>query len=172
MLYYLLIIIGILTRFLPHPANFTAVGAVALFSGYYFKDKKWALIVPVLIMLVSDWKIGFYSWPIMASVYLAFALTALLGMAISRQKWFYALPMSLVTALLFYAVTNWAVWQFGVWYPHTTAGFIACMVAGIPFIKGTILGNLVYTAVLFGVVETVKYLVRSKNPKLQKVLVG
>lgn len=171
MLYYLLIIIGILTRFLPHPANFTAVGAVALFSGYYFKDKKWALIVPILIMLASDWKIGFYSWPIMASVYLAFALTAFLGMAISRKKWFYSLPMSLVAALVFYAITNWAVWQFGTWYPHTTAGLVACMVAGIPFIKGTILGNLVYTAVLFGVAEIVKYLVHNKNPKLEKVLV-
>lgn len=172
MLYYLLIIIGILTRFLPHPANFTAVGAVALFSGYYFKDKKWALIVPVLIMLASDWKIGFYSWPIMASVYLAFALTALLGILISRKKWFYALPMSLAAALVFYAITNWAVWQFGVWYPHTTAGLVACMMAGIPFIKGTILGNLVYTAVLFGVAESVKYFVSHKIPKLRKVLVG
>jgi len=88
MIYYLLIIIGFLTRFMPHPMNFTAVGAIALFSGYYFKDKRIAFIVPIAIMLLSDWKLGFYQWQLLASVYFAFALVVLLGIIIKNKKWF------------------------------------------------------------------------------------
>lgn len=153
MIYYLLIIIGFLTRFMPHPMNFTAVGAIALFSGYYFKDKRIAFIVPMAIMLLSDWYIGFYQWQLLASVYAAFALVVLLGIIIKNKKWFWALPMSLLGTVSFFLITNGAVWAFADWYPHTFAGLMLCYAEGIPFVKNAFLGDLTYTFIFFSLAQ-------------------
>lgn len=153
MIYYLLIIIGFLTRFMPHPMNFTAVGAIALFSGYYFKDKRIAFIVPMAIMLLSDWKLGFYELPLLASVYFAFALVVLLGIVIKNKKWYWSLPMSLAGTVSFFLITNGAVWAFANWYPHTFAGLMTCYAEGIPFVRNAFMGDLTYTFVFFGAAQ-------------------
>lgn len=165
MIYYLLILIGFLTRFLPHPANFTAVGAVALFSGCYIKDKRLAFAVPLLIMFLSDIKLGFYQWQLLASVYLAFALVVLLGISMRNKKWFWSLAMSVIGTITFFLVTNWAVWQFADWYPHTFAGLMACYEAGLPFVKNNFAGDLTYTFVLFGIAELAGILAKKINFK-------
>lgn len=153
MIYYILIIIGFLTRFAPHPMNFTAVGAIALFSGYYFRDKRIAFIVPMAIMILSDWVLGFYQWQLLASVYLSFAFVVFLGTTIKKQKWFIALPASLLGTASFFLITNWAVWQFANWYPHTLAGLLTCYAEGLPFIKNSFAGDLVYTFIFFEIAE-------------------
>ncbi|MFA5715236.1 MAG: DUF6580 family putative transport protein [Candidatus Paceibacterota bacterium] len=153
MIYYILIIIGFMTRFMPHPMNFTAIGAIALFSGYYFKDKRIAFAVPMTIMLLSDWMLGFYQWQLLASVYLSFALVVLLGIIIKKQKWFIALPTSLLGTTSFFLITNWAVWQFANWYPHTFSGLLTCYAEGLPFVKNNFAGDLMYTFLFFGIAE-------------------
>jgi len=165
MIYYLLILFGIITRFLPHLPNFTAVGAVALFSGYYLKNKKMALIVPLVVMFLSDWKIGFYQWQIMASVYLSLIIVVLLGILIRRKKWFFALPTSLLGTIIFFLVTNGAVWLFSAWYPHNFSGLIASLAAGLPFLKNSFLGDLTYVFALFGVAELATSLARKTASK-------
>lgn len=134
MIYYLLILIGFLTRFIPHPANFTAIAAIALFSGYYLKDKRQALLVPMTAMFLSDLAIGLYDWKLLLSVYLSFALVAGLGIAIRKKKWLFALPASILGSLLFFLITNGAVWAFAAWYPHTLAGLLACYAQGLSFL--------------------------------------
>ena len=59
MINYLKITLGILlalgaSRFIPHPPNFTALGAIALFGGAFLKDKKLAFSIPIIIMILSD----------------------------------------------------------------------------------------------------------------------
>jgi len=165
MIYYLLILLGILTRFLPHLPNFTAVGAIALFSGYYLKNKKMALIVPLVVMFLSDWKIGFYQWQIMASVYLSLVIVALLGILIRQKKWFFALPTSLIGTIIFFLLTNGAVWLFTSWYPHNFAGLIASLAAGLPFLKNSFLGDLTYVFALFGAAELATLLAKKTESK-------
>lgn len=172
MIYYILILFGILTRILPHAWNFTSVGAIALFSGYYIKNKKIAFAMPIAIMLLSDWKIGFYQWQIMASVYASFAVVVLLGVLIKNKKWYFALPTSIAGTIIFFLVTNYAVWQFGTWYPHTFAGFTQCMMAGLPFIKNSFMGDLSYTFVLFSVAEFAADLARRSKPSVAKFIAG
>lgn len=158
MIYYILIIIGFLTRLMPHPANFTAVGAIALFSGYYFKDKRIAFAVPMIIMLLSDWYIGFYDWKLLLSVYAAFALVILLGIAIRNKKWLWSLPMSLAGTASFFLITNGAVWLFYNWYPHTLTGLITCYIEGLPFLKNNFIGDLTYTLIFFSIAQLAIYL--------------
>jgi len=170
MIYYILIIIGFLTRFMPHPMNFTAVGAIALFSGYYFKDKRIAFAVPMAIMLLSDWIIGFYQWQLLMSVYLSFAFVVLLGIIIKKQKWFVALPTSLIGTTSFFLITNWAVWQFANWYPHTFTGLMTCYAEGLPFVKNNFAGDLTYTFLFFGTAELAIFLAKKMELKNREKL--
>jgi hypothetical protein len=168
MIYYILILLGFLTRFIPHPANFTAVAAVALFSGYYLKNKKVAFFAPMAIMLLSDWIIGFYDWKLLLSVYVSFGIVVLLGIAISKKKWLFALPASIIGTISFFLITNGAVWLFAEWYPHTFAGLITCYAEGLPFLKNSFAGDLTYTLILFSAAELAIFLAkkRSLNGKL------
>jgi len=158
---------------MPHPMNFTAVGAIALFSGYYFKDKRIAFVVPMAIMLLSDWFIGFYQWQLLLSVYIAFALVVLLGITIKNKKWFWALPMSLLGTISFFLITNGAVWLFVNWYPHTVAGLMMCYAEGLPFLKNTFLGDLTYTFIFFSVAQLAIYFAnRFEIRNKQKIFAG
>lgn len=170
MICFLLVILGISSRVLPHPANFTAVGAVALYSGYYIKNKKLAVGLPIILMLLSDWKLGFYQWQMMASVYVSFVLILLLGTAIGKKKWYLAVPVSVVGTVIFFLITNWAVWQFSNWYPHTMSGLLTCYVSGLPFVKNTFIGDLFYTVSFFSITEAAMMLASKQSGYRKKML--
>ncbi|HRO68181.1 MAG TPA: hypothetical protein PL182_11500, partial [Pseudobdellovibrionaceae bacterium] len=68
------VVLAVFSRLLPHPWNWTAVGAAALFAGAKFERLSLALIVPLTALLLSDLVLGFH--PTMPFVYGAFALIA------------------------------------------------------------------------------------------------
>ena len=143
------ILLAALTRLLPHPPNFTSVAAVALFGGAYFSDKRLAFVVPLAALFISDLVIGFYSG--MWATYLAFALIVCMGLWLQSRRNVYAITGGAVaSAVLFFAVSNFGVWVSTDMYPHTAQGLIACYIAAIPFFANTLLGDLFYTALLFG----------------------
>lgn len=140
-------------RFLPHAPNFAPIGAMALFGGARL-NKKYALIIPLAVMIVSDYFIGFYSWQIMASVYGSFLIYGLLGLVVRKNgSWLKIGGATLAGSVLFFLITNGAVWAFGSMYPHTFGGLIACYAAGLPFWRNTLLGDIFFTAVFFGTYE-------------------
>jgi len=147
---YLLLILGVLTRFLPHMANFTAIGAIALFGGLYL-PKKWAVIAPVTIMFASDIFIGFYSWQIMTSVYIGFIIMGLIGLKIRKNKKFSTvLGGTLVGSAIFFLLTNLAVWIFGTMYTHNLSGLMQSYYMALPFFRNSLMGNLFYATLLVG----------------------
>jgi hypothetical protein len=79
MLYIILITLGITTRLIPHLPNFTSLGTIALYSGFYLKDKKSALIIPLSIMFLTDLKLGAYQWQLMFFVYFSYLLISIMG---------------------------------------------------------------------------------------------
>lgn len=136
-------------RLMPHPPNLTPIAAMALFGGAYFADKRLAFLVPLTALLVSDLALGFYSQ--MPIVYATFALIVCIGLWLRQRRTL--LPIAgatLASSVLFYGTTNFAVWVFGSLYPQTLAGLVACYMAAIPFFHNTLLGDAVFTAVLFG----------------------
>lgn len=150
-----LIALAIATRFLPHPANFTSVAAVAIFSGLYL-PKRWAIFTPLAAMFFSDLFIGFYTWQILASVYLSFALTGIISLLARRHKnVFTVLGSTLAGSTLFFLITNFAVWKFSFLYEHNLAGLINCYYMAIPFFKNSLLGDIFYTGILVGSYEAV-----------------
>lgn len=143
-------------RLLPHPPNFTPVGAIALFAGAHLERKRWAFAVPLAAMLVSDAVIelltgrGFTSE--MPVIYGTFAAIVGIGLLI-RARRTAVLPVAgaaLASATLFFLTTNFAVWASEHLYARTLPGLVACYVAAIPFFGPTLASDLFYSAVLFG----------------------
>jgi hypothetical protein len=159
-----LILLGVSTRFLPHPANFTALGAIAIFSGIYL-PRKWALCLPLAAMFLSDIFLGFYSWPIMLSVYAGFAIMGLIGMAVKKRKNAGTiLAGTLLGSVIFFLLSNFSVWAFGSWYEHSLSGLYQCFFLALPFFKNSLIGDLFYAGILSGSYElALAYMKRSET---------
>ncbi len=152
----LVITAAALTRWLPHPPNVTAVGALALFAGARFASPWRALLVALGAMALSDVGLQLLAgtgWHVtLPVVYAAVGVTVWLGrVALGRRRGPLALVgTSLLASTWFFLVTNLGVWALTDFYPHTLAGLLGAYVAAIPFFGRTLLGDLFFTAVLFG----------------------
>ncbi len=163
-----LILIGVGLRLLPHPPNFTPILAIALFGGFYF-SRKIAFILPMAAMLISDIFIGYYEFSLMVFVYGSFLLCIVLGFWLKKhKKWQTILGSSILCAVLFFLITNFAVWIFTSWYAKTFPGLIQCYIMAIPFFKNTLLGGLFYVAVFFGAYEIVEVWIRERFTIVEK----
>ncbi len=156
----LMILAAALSRLLPHPQNVAPIAAMALAGGVYL-DKRLGLVLPLAALFVSDLFIGFY--PILFFVYGSFLVIGLIGLWLKSHK--RPLPIlgaTLFSSIFFFVVTNFGVWAVGPeLYSRTPAGLIECYVAAIPFVRNTVLGDLVYTGMLFGLFELLTYLLKS-----------
>ncbi len=136
-------------RLLPHPWNFTPLGAMALFGGAFLRDKRAALLVPLAALFASDLVLGFY--PLLPVVYSSFLVSVHIGFLLRERR---SVPRVAGAALLgsvqFFVVTNFAVWAAGGLYPRTGAGLAACYAAAIPFFRNALAGDLLCAGVLFG----------------------
>ena len=160
-----LIIMGILLRFIPHAANFTPVAAIAIFAGVYL-NKKQALVVPLLLMVLSDLFLGMHN--VVIFTWGSFVLVTLLGVWAKNHKTAKIVAStSVVSSVLFYLITNFGVWAMG-WYPQTAKGLLNCYILGLPFLRTFTVATLVYTIVFFGAYELIARRVR--DTKLAKVL--
>lgn len=159
LLVVVLVGLGIWSRFVPHPANFTALTAVALFGGAML-PKRWSVVVPVLAMIVSDLFIGVSS--ISFVVWFSFALVALGGRYLkTRLRAMHVVVASLAGSTIFYLVTNFAVWTEGRMYAMNLEGLIQCYVNAVPFFRNMLVGDLIYSGLLFGLYAFVVYGVKT-----------
>lgn len=143
-----LVLIAGLSRLIPHPWNFTALTAMAVFAGQTLENRKWAWLVPLLSLFWTDLILGFHST--MLFVYLGILVPMLLPKSIKTG------PALVVGSLSFFVITNLGVWLVQGMYPMTAQGLIECFTMALPFYKNQILGDLIYTAVLFGVFSQAK----------------
>lgn len=162
----LLVVLAAVTRILPHPYNFTPIAAMGLFGAAYFQRRWIAVLVPFAGLFLSDLILNnviyreFYpqfTWFTSLWIYAAFALVMLLGWVMLRQqvKPGRVLAASLLASGIFFLVTNFSVWLESGMYSKTMAGLLGCYAAGLPFLTNTILGDLCFSAILFGTYEWV-----------------
>ena len=137
-------------RLVPHPPNFTPIGAMALFSGAYLGRRgAVALVAPLGALFLSDLVLGFYRG--MPTVYFSVALIVIIGwMALRRVSPIRVGGAAIASSVLFFVLTNFGTWLSSGFYPRTLAGLEACYIAAIPFFQNTVAGDLFYAAVLFG----------------------
>lgn len=157
------------SRFVGAEANFAAVSAAALFAGFFFKNRLVALCVPILAMLASDLVHGFYHPGLMVIVYAMLAMPVLMRSILGVNPGVARIAVSaMFSSVSFLLVTNFGVWAMGdgVAYAKDASGLLACYTAAMPFFRGSLAGDLVYSGVFFGVYALVRSMVSRREVAL------
>lgn len=153
----------IATRLAVHVPNFVPMTAIALMSGAYL-GKKWALVLPLAGLFISDLILGLYDWRLMLSVYGTYAVIGLFSWWLKKNlKVVKLIATTLLSAIFFFISTNLAVWFFFNWYTKDWAGLLTCFQQALPFFRYTLLGDCFYVAVLFGSYELIKLLIKRRQ---------
>ncbi|MCH1912944.1 hypothetical protein L9Z41_13820 [Leptospira noguchii] len=156
------VIIAGISRFLPHPANFTSIEAMTVYSGARLQSWK-AFVYPMFMLFVTDFilsQIHGFAWFYdgLPLVYCSILINVILGRFFLKEnnKLLPVLGVSLVASIQFFFISNFSVWAFSSLYPKTIEGLSTCYIAALPYFGGTLFGNLIYTPVLFGVLDRVE----------------
>lgn len=152
-----LVMFTALTRVMLYPFNFSPVIALALFGGACIPDRKLGFLLPVLSMFVADLIFelfniapGFWGWNQLIH-YALFVVIALVGTRISKPAPLRVMGASVISSLLFFFVSNSLVWMLdNSTYPGNFSGWMACLTAGLPFLKNGMLADLLYSGLFFG----------------------
>jgi hypothetical protein len=155
------VLLAAVTRMMPHPDNFTPMAAMALFGAATLTDKRLGLLIPMLALFISDlgvevmYDMGLMaSWgiyPEMWTTYVAFLLVGLIGLLLRRHR--SIAPVAAATlagSVVFFCVSNFLVWAFWGMYPLTLDGLVECYTLALPFYGNTLLGDVMWSTVLFG----------------------
>ena len=162
---YVVLILAVLSRFLPHFLHTPAWGVTALGGGLLFVGSRWnrdsrrQAIFAVLAIAISDWILTsrVYGFPFQITAYYLgiWAWYALVCVTASvllyrRHTATRIAAAALASATGFFLLSNGLVWAEGTMYPHTVAGLTACYVAGLPFYRNDVLSTLAVCGILFG----------------------
>jgi hypothetical protein len=165
-----MIVLAAISRFLPivmpSMANFSPVGAMALFGGAYFMRKSWAYAVPMIALWLSNLVLNnvfykeFYpsfSFGFETTVFVSFAAMVAIGTVfLKKVNLVNLLTANVLGTLAFFFISNFLVWYGGKMYPQTLTGLATCFTMGLPFLKNTLLSNLLFSGVMFGIFEYAK----------------
>lgn len=164
MLAIALIVLGISSRLMDHTPQFTAILAVAMFAGMYLRPIQ-AMIVPVALMVVTDLILGFHDT--MVFTWGSMLIVSALGLWLKNRKSVTSvLAGSIVSALIFFVITNLAAWP--TLYPMTWDGLRECFILAIPFFRTTLLSTIAYSLVLYAGYEWL--LQRSRGTALARLM--
>lgn len=172
------ILLGVLSRLLPHPPNVTAMNAIALFGVSSLGSLRLPLLTTFSPTILSNLVFGFDLS--LVFVYVSFGLIVLLGYGLKSNRSLARTTFLLVTScLLFFLISNFGVWLVCSMYPKTIAGLGLCYLAAIPFLVNNLIGTLLYGWILFNVFhndlahlssqEQKRTLISSKNESLGSV---
>lgn len=190
MIIYFIVILAVLSRFIPHMPNVGLITALAMFSAVNMDWKK-SVGITLVARFVSDIFLGFFAWPLMVAVYASHLAGILFGLWIKKSssvipeatsasesypesisgsriapdksglsgmtqnRWVKIIFSSLSASILFFLGTNFAYLYAE--YPHNFAGIMLAYANGLPFLRGTMVGDLGYSVALFGVFELAMY---------------
>ena len=169
MLAYLFVIFAVIARmpFMPHPWNFTPVAAALLYFGA--RGSKRQLWIPFALLAVSDVILTkfVYSYTFSWDHFVTWAWYAAilwLGTQLrENSSWLRVAGAALASSVSFFVVSNFAVWACWSMYPKTLAGLMTCYAAGIPFFRREVAGDLLFTAVMFGLPALAALVARSNR---------
>jgi hypothetical protein len=142
-----ILVLGTFSRLFWHIPDFTPVLALALFGGAYLRKKE-ALILPVLLLGVTDVILGLHST--MIFTWGSVVLITLVGFWLKSKKTpTCILAGSILSAVIFFVITNLGVWIVGGIYERTFSGLVECFVMALPFFHWSLISTLLYAVILF-----------------------
>jgi hypothetical protein len=176
--FILLIVIASLYRIMPgRPYGFAPMIAMAIFGGAVIKDKKFAFLLPLLAMFVSD---GLYQLLYMNGVgnipgfyegqalnYILFGGLTVFGFFIKNFNVKRIALASISAPTTYFLLSNFFVWASssplaGLSRPKTFSGLMMCYVDGLPFYPWSVVSTFVFSTILFGSY----YLMTKKSTRL------
>ena len=176
---YLLLLLAVLTRVLPHPdwLNFTAVGGALLYFG---ARRNWReMLAPLAVLMATDYYLTVYAyhysfrWQGYATTWAWYLMAMALGQILLRSRTTFARVAAgaLLGPTSFFLVSNYAVWLSGGGglYTRTLDGMITCYVAALPFYRNDLLSTALVAGLAFGVPVLVR---RMRPVQLQTVPAG
>ena len=130
-------------RYIPHPPNFTPILGMAVFSGAIMSRRLIAYLIPLAAMFLSDLYLGLhFSIPI---IYFSLAICVLIGTFIdSRITIFNSLLSISGGVIVFFLITNFAVWYGSGMYEFNLSGLMKSYLMGLPFLQNTFISSLIY----------------------------
>ena len=174
---YLLILLAVLTRVVPHPdwLNFTAVGGALLYFG---ARRSWReMLAPLAALMVTDYCLTVFSyhypfhWQSYVTTWAWYFMAMALGHILLHAKTtFVRVAAGVVLGpTSFFILSNYAVWAGSEMYPHTLAGLGQCFVAAIPFYRNDLISTAIVAGLAFGVPVLVR---RFRGAEPQPALAG
>lgn len=155
MLAYLFLLFAVAVRFMPHPLAFTPVGAALLFFGA--RGPRRQVWVPLALLAASDVVLTtlVYRYPFSWDHFVTwvwYGAMLWLGSTLKENVGpVRILGTALTGSVSFFLISNFAVWAAWDMYPRTFAGLMTCYAAGVPFFRRAVAGDMLFTAVMFGV---------------------
>ena len=144
-----MILIAAISRLLPHPPNFAPITGIALFGGAYFSQKRFAFLVPLVALFLSDLMLGLHQ--LMILTYGCFVAIIAIGLWLQKRRTASRIiATAFMSSVLFFVVTNFGVWMLSGMYTKNINGLMTCYIAALPFFQNTLAGDLVYIGILFG----------------------
>ncbi len=164
MVAYLVLVLAVLSRFVPHMLHISAWGVTALGGGLLFygsrlgRNSRWQALLAVALIAASDWYLTtrVYDFPFHASGYLVswawYAMVCFGGSLLLHHKRNTArvIGAALASSTGFFLLSNGAVWLSGMMYAKNIGGLLTCYTAGLPFYRNDALSTLAICGVLFG----------------------
>lgn len=152
---HLVILIAVLTRFLPHVPNFSPVFAALMFGGAHLKRRD-SIWYPVALLAASDVVLTTQIYQMrlgweQSFTWLGFVVIALIGYWLRKRESVGRIGFAaLAGPTAFFVIGNFGVWLGGPMYPATSGGLVTCYAAALPFYRDSLLSSIVYTALVFG----------------------
>lgn len=146
---------GALFRLIPHPVNLAPVGALSLFAGARLRGWQ-SYAVPLIIIAITDPIMGMLlGYPVFTAVTPVVCASFLIYVWIGSRLRATENPWRIGGAALFgaaqfFVISNFGLWASGISYPPTASGLWTCYLVGIPYFGRTLLADLLYTGILFG----------------------
>jgi len=159
MVAYLLLLVAVLTRVLPHAGwwNFTAVGGALLYFG---ARRPWReMLVPLAALMAADYFLTVFAyhyafhWESYLMNWACWVGFMALGYVLlhSRTTFLRVGAGVILGPTSFFVFTNYAVWAGSGMYPHTMAGLETCYFAAIPFYGNDLVSTAIVAGLAFGV---------------------
>ena len=168
---YLLLVLAILTRVMPHHGwlNFTAVGGALLYFG---ARRPWReMLAPLAALMATDYCLTTFAyhysfvWTAYVTTWAWYLAVMALGFILLKTKtsWLRVGAAVVLGPTSFFLISNYSVWVGGTMYPRTFAGLVSCYAAAIPFYRNDVLSTAIVAGLAFGIPVLVRKMRMERN---------
>src|SRR2546428_9287377 len=168
------IALALLSRiYLFQSHGFAPIDAIASFSGAYLGRQWLGLNSPLLAVWISEQIVNLQFYHKIVPFYEGFywqygtyvLIVILASIIVKKPKVLNIAGCGIISALLFFVISNFGVWVGGTMYPMNLTGLTTCYIAGLPYLNTSVLASFLYCTMLFCGFELLTY----RFPALAKV---